>query len=152
MTQSSVFTIKVDRLCRVRAPSSNEDATPNVPLDNDGFLECSRETTWNSDALIPGMLVSVSMAASRGTLVLLGEPGAGKSSAFDALTYELPSIDDVDSDRRSAIRINAVDLVDSTFDELLGRHIAAFPEASQTDASSHGPGWISRDDHHRSAR
>jgi hypothetical protein len=78
-------------------------------------------------ALTPGALVSVRVAAETGALVLLGEPGIGKTTEFNGLGGSLDH-SPTGSLLRRVIDVNAGDLTDGTYDELLGRHLRTLPE------------------------
>lgn len=113
MTAQSYFGITVDRVCRVRG-SQSED-TPDVPLDNAGFLDASASLARTTDELQRGALVHPSIAVQVGALVLLGEPGIGKSTVFEKVIEDDPSV----------IRIHGADLTELTFDSELEPSISA---------------------------
>lgn len=84
MTPRSRFGAVVPRLCRVRT-QSDSDEDP-FPLDDDGFLSPWAPVAGATDEIARGAILEPAMAASGGALVLLGEPGAGKTTVFEELT------------------------------------------------------------------
>ena len=83
MTASPVFGTMVDRLCRIRS-GTVDDELP-FPIDSAGFVVASSAYIGPVEGLIPGAFVTTSVAAHAGALVLLGEPGVGKSTEFEKL-------------------------------------------------------------------
>jgi hypothetical protein len=100
------------------------------PLDLDGFLDPSAATASTGDTSKAGTLVTPAVAAKAGALVLLGEPGVGKTTVFNGLTEALPDVDDAPEAEHVALRLDAARLTESSsFQELLGRRLRALPEA-----------------------
>jgi hypothetical protein len=120
----SVFGTRVNRLCRVRTGTQSDEEP--FPLDGEGFLDGSITVASRADDLVAGMLVRPSVAASVGALVLLGEPGVGKTTVFRDLTDGLSAVGEA-PDRPAVLHIDAVRLTDTTFDALLGRHLRELP-------------------------
>jgi hypothetical protein len=77
MVTTSLFKATVPRLCRVRTGTDSDD-TP-FPLDSDGFLDPTVAISSTADTVTAGTLVTPAVAATAGALVLLGEPGVGKT-------------------------------------------------------------------------
>jgi hypothetical protein len=129
MTSGSIFPITVDRLCRVRS-GTHGDELP-FALDEDGFLDPSAPHIEGAEILLPGALVPPNVAAEAGALVLLGEPGIGKTRVFEQLVGGMP-------ERRENLRkpgvewVDAADLVDETFEEMLGMHFKTLPSQQDT--------------------
>jgi hypothetical protein len=71
-------------------------------------------------------LIEPHIAAEAGALVLLGEPGVGKTTVFERLTNS-GTVADGASTPLQPIWVDAADLSDVTFDEQLGRHLRALP-------------------------
>ncbi|MFJ5228905.1 NACHT domain-containing protein [Kitasatospora sp. NPDC088391] len=126
-----VFPVRASRYCRVRAdgsPSGSPDADL-FPLDPDGFFADIPAFARPGDADRVGGLVAAADIADREAIVLLGEPGAGKTSLFRMLASDLPEWDDpalpASADR--LLWIDGPELTPATYDEVLGRHLAALP-------------------------
>jgi hypothetical protein len=115
---NAVFGITVDRLCRVRSGSINDEWP--FPLDDegflsplavqDGFLDPSAVQDGSSADLTNGALVPIQVAARSGALILLGEPGVGKSTEFQRLTGG----SDSSVGGRSAPKVTEVNAADLT--------------------------------------
>jgi hypothetical protein len=122
-----LFKARVPRLCRVRTGTESDDMP--FPLDLDGFLDPSAATASTADTITAGMLVTPAMAATTGALVLLGEPGVGKTTVFGGLTDGLPDVDDASQADHALLWLDAARLTESSFHDLLGRRLRALPEA-----------------------
>ncbi|MBC8991840.1 hypothetical protein H9X95_16965 [Micromonospora chalcea] len=125
MEENGIFTTTVKRLCRIRS-GTVEDELP-FPLDGDGFLDPSAVQNGPVVELVPGALVATETAARAGSLVLLGEPGVGKTTEFAALVRNWNQQPTALSPS-PIVEVDAADLSDATFDELLGRHLRRLPE------------------------
>jgi hypothetical protein len=129
MTNTSVFTKTAKRLCRIRTANSRDD-DPFV-LDDDGFLSpyvAYSPRIQAPEGYGPGSLIDPSEVADRGALVLLGEPGAGKTTVFQEVTNGLPRCVTASPDPSGCLWVNAADLVDGTFEDLLGVYLRQLPE------------------------
>jgi hypothetical protein len=115
---------EIDRLCRVRT-TLDDDAEEPFATTDDGFLVPPVELF---DRPRPGAIVTPQVAAGSGSLVLLGEPGVGKTTAFRRLVMERES----ESRFHEVVWIEAVALVDATFDAMIGRHLSSSEPASLT--------------------
>ena len=113
MTAGPVFGFTVDRVCQIRDPQGTSDSA--LPLDDAGFLE-SEPHVQTGEELTAGALVAPHVAAGAGALVLLGEPGIGKSTVFANVVSE-----------SEPVWVDAADLTDATFHDLLGRHLEGLP-------------------------
>ncbi|MCE6995403.1 hypothetical protein LZG04_11370 [Saccharothrix sp. S26] len=121
MSRAPFFPEQVDRLCRVRR---GWDGDTPFDLDAEGFLDVSTRWWRTAGAAVPDGLLTPEEASSGGALVLLGEPGVGKSSAFRRLVSGLTDItDQADDDSHAVLWVDGGDLVDATFDELIGTHV-----------------------------
>jgi hypothetical protein len=110
-TLETDFHVVANRLCRIR---SGDDLVEDLAPDVDGFLEPSGLLISPSGPLIPGGLIAPEdMAVS--AFVLLGEPGIGKSTAFERLL--------ADSRPDHLVRVDGASLTDATFYDLIGRHL-----------------------------
>ncbi|WP_433261601.1 NACHT domain-containing protein [Actinosynnema sp. CS-041913] len=130
MSRAPFFPEQVDRLCRDRRGSDGD--TP-FDLDAAGFLDVSVRWWRTAGAALPGGLLTPEEASGGGALVLLGEPGVGKSSAFRRLVDGLTDItDQADGDKSHAVLwVDGGDLVDASFDELIGVHLKGLAAPGQ---------------------
>lgn len=78
--------------------------------------------------LSPGMLVSPDTAAEAGALVLLGEPGVGKTTVFDGLTAGLLEAGEAGDGEPARLLVDGAELTDSSFEAWLGRYLSQLPE------------------------
>src|SRR6266545_1848783 len=124
MPVASIFAITVDRLCRIRSGTDADDIP--FPVGDDGFLDPSTLQVSSADTLMPGALVDPRAAAEAGALVLLGEPGVGKTTLFEQLALGRDEAQGA-STTRAPVWVDAADLTDATFNELLGRHLKTLP-------------------------
>jgi hypothetical protein len=123
MQSDSVFSVMIDRRCRVRSGTSDDEAP--LQLDDDGFLDPSAAEAAFAEHLMAGALVTQQVAATARALVLLGEPGAGKSTVFARLAYDGETEDE---GHPRVVEVDAADLVDrEAFSALLGIHLDALP-------------------------
>jgi hypothetical protein len=121
----------VPRLCRVRT-GTEEDQEP-FPLDEAGFLADSTRVATNLDEVVPGMLVPPELAASAGSLVLLGEPGVGKTTSLLSIGESRQA-----GPGASLLRIDGAGITDDNFEQRVGRHLLALPrKANATRNESH---------------
>ncbi|PBC45342.1 hypothetical protein CJ177_46375 [Rhodococcus sp. ACPA1] len=68
------------------------------------------------------------MVAAAGAMVVLGEPGAGKTSVLTELTSALPRVVDLwGGESDACLWVSGGDLTEGSFGEELGRHLAALP-------------------------
>ncbi|MEU6012105.1 hypothetical protein [Streptomyces sp. NPDC047453] len=128
--RQEVFTVQARRWCRVRADSTPDEDL--FPLDDDGFLGSDHVFTPPGSKATAGALVAPGDIAREGATVLLGEPGAGKTSVFRSLVEGLPMWDDpsIPDGADRCIWIDGPDLTPATFEEVLGRHLAALPSVA----------------------
>ncbi|XVU21500.1 hypothetical protein ACQPZJ_30030 [Actinoplanes sp. CA-054009] len=124
------------RLCRLRA----NDPSDEVPfrLDPDGFLVQRHEFSWEPDELSDGALVTAATAATSGTLVLLGEPGVGKTTVLRALTADLRDVDEAVDGDSSLLWLDGTDLTDNTVDRALCQYLEQLPAGRRSDTSAAG--------------
>lgn len=127
MSPRSEFGAVADRLCHIRP--DRDEAQVSVPLDRAGFLDASAEFATAVSELGAGALVDPAIVFQAGVLILLGEPGVGKSTTFKAL---------VDENDANVVWVDAADLTDGTFDDRFTRHVRELPP-SGTDAADCGP-------------
>ncbi|MBV1936593.1 hypothetical protein KUF83_08450 [Streptomyces sp. BV286] len=124
---NEVFTVQVPRLCRVRADSSLDGDL--FPLDSDGFLNGEHMVAPPGTEAVPGALVVPSDVSREGATVLLGEPGAGKSTVFRSLVQGLPMWDDptLVEGADCCVWVDGPDLTAATWEMVLGQHLARLP-------------------------
>jgi hypothetical protein len=125
-----VFTIRARRWCRVRADIS--PAEDLFPLDDDGFLGSDHVLAPPGSEATVGALVAPGDVACEGATVLLGEPGAGKTSVFRSLVEGVPMWDDpsVPHGADRCVWIDGPELTPATCEEVLGRHLTALPSVA----------------------
>jgi hypothetical protein len=124
----STFGIRVPRRCRVRS-GDIADELP-FPTDDDGFLAVQVIMPVGPDDELAGRVLSLQEALLGGAVVLLGEPGLGKSTEFDQLRQSAAAsgitVDDP---------IDGADLVDAaSFEHFLGRQLRSLPPVAATRA------------------
>ncbi|XVU26459.1 NACHT domain-containing protein [Actinoplanes sp. CA-054009] len=129
-----------DRLCRVRT----ENPSDEVPfaLDSDGFLAPRHQFSWETAEPSDGALITVAAAAQSGALVLLGEPGVGKTTALRALTERLPLADEATEAEHGLLWLDGTDLTDYTADRLLCRHLERLPSVAEPGLLRAQPGRV----------
>lgn len=127
MARHVKFGVTVDRWVRLR--QSDEVADPPFVLDERGFLASSADQ--------PDRLIRPTAAAVTGGWVLLGEPGAGKTTAFkSALGQDLPDAVPFPGEA-GVVWVDGAELGDAAWaEELIGAHLKALP--ANTDTGS-GP-------------
>ncbi|MFD3653242.1 NACHT domain-containing protein [Streptomyces sp. NPDC058620] len=127
---NEVFTVQAPRWCRVR-PDSSPDGD-FFPLDDDGFLGSEHIVAPLGSEATAGLLVAPGDVACEGVTVLLGEPGAGKTSVFRLLVQGLPMWDDtfVPDGADRCVWVDGPDLTAATWDEVLGSHLRGLPSVA----------------------
>ncbi|MFF9485479.1 NACHT domain-containing protein [Streptomyces sp. NPDC014676] len=139
---NEIFTAQVPRLCRVRADSSLDGDL--FPLDGDGFLSDEHMVAPPGTEATPGVLTTPNDVAREGAVVLLGEPGAGKSTVLRSLVQGLPMWDDpalvVGADH--CVWVDGPDLTAATWDTVLGRHLARLPSVTRDQHPSSSTGQV----------
>ncbi|MCH6161487.1 hypothetical protein [Streptomyces marispadix] len=82
------------------------------------------------------------MIATAGAMVVLGEPGSGKTSVLSQLTEELPSvIDPWEGTTAACLWINGGNLTEASYQEELGCHFDGLPPAGVTTGET-GVLWV----------
>ncbi len=122
----SIFSVTVTRLCRIRSGAVDDELA--FRLDADGFLDVDAAGPANGATDDPaGQLMPLSAALRSGAVVLLGEPGLGKSTEFKRLR-------DIACLLSPPVEVDAAEITDAAaFEELVGRHIRALPVRQTTD-------------------
>jgi len=117
----SIFSVTVTRRCRIRSGAVDDEVA--FRLDADGFLDEEAAVSTDGEIEDPaGRLMPLSAAVRFGAVVLLGEPGLGKSTEFTTLR-------DTEDLGGPTVEIDAAEITDAAaFEELVGRHLRALPE------------------------
>lgn len=121
------FDAPVPRWVRVRSGSDGDD--PPFDLDDDGFLPDPTTTMASAG----GTLIRPDEALDAGALVLLGEPGAGKTTTFTSLTSAGLDTTEPEPGEPGTLWVTGSELSDTTaFNDIFGDHLAALPDAGRT--------------------
>ncbi|MFD4792641.1 NACHT domain-containing protein [Streptomyces anulatus] len=106
-------------------------------MDNDGFLGSEHIMAPLGSEATAGLLVAPGDVSREGATVLLGEPGAGKTSVFRSLVQGLPMWDDpfIPDGADRCVWVDGPDLTAATWDEVLGSHLRGLPSL----AADQGP-------------
>lgn len=127
-----VFGFQVPRVCRVRGRSAT--AEDLISLSSDTYRASDEDLVTESSELREGVLASPSAVAAAGAMVILGEPGSGKTSMLKVLTDGLPRVLDAwDGVTDACLWVSGADLTEATYQDELGRHLEALPPS--TDAA-----------------
>jgi hypothetical protein len=109
--------------------NGSDGGDPPFDLDDDGFL--SGPTTTMASA--GGTLLRPDEALDAGALVLLGEPGAGKTTTFTSLTGASLDTTEPEPGEPGTLWVTGSELSDTTaFNGIFGDHLAALPDAGHT--------------------
>ncbi|MFE5374002.1 hypothetical protein [Streptomyces mirabilis] len=123
-----VFGFHVHRVCRVRGGSAT--AEDLIPLAHEAFRVGDEEVVTEGAGLHDGVLAWPSVVASAGAMVVLGEPGAGKTSLLEDLTEGLPRVVEAWGGTIDAcLWVSGADLTEGSYQDELGRHFDALPPA-----------------------
>ncbi|MFE0521194.1 NACHT domain-containing protein [Streptomyces sp. NPDC058954] len=122
----SPFTQVVPRVCRVRG--SRDPDGDLVELET-GFLDETPDLVTAPSELVSGALAMPGIIAESGVMVLLGEPGAGKTSTFMTIVDGLPRLQDPGEfgDQDSCVWVSGGDLTDVTYADLVGDYLDLLP-------------------------
>lgn len=122
------FHVVANRLCRIRGGDELVDEASLI--GEDGFLEPSRLLLSSSDPPIPGGLIAPEDLPVS-ALVLLGEPGIGKSMAFERLLAT--------SQPAGLVRVDGASLTDANFYDLIGRRLEAVVAVENSERDNGQP-------------
>ena len=132
MAQDLQFTQPVERWVRVREKTDAHD--PPFELDNEGFLPQQNSTSSPS---APGSLIRPEVSTG-GSLVLLGEPGAGKTTTFDLLTGANLETSPPEPGEPGTLWVVGSELSDSAaFESIIGEHLSTLPKIGYASTSPH---------------
>ncbi|WP_151478237.1 hypothetical protein [Streptomyces albicerus] len=101
-------------------------------MATEAFRSGDEEVVTEGAGLREGALALPSVVAAAGATVVLGEPGAGKTSVLEDLTDGLPRV--VDSwagDTDACLWVSGADLTEVSYQDELGRHLDALPTAGE---------------------
>lgn len=113
----------VERWLRIRMPEGTDD--PPFHLDADGFLAPPRRWSGLFGGLNDDLIRPTDALASRGALVLLGEPGLGKTTTFNHVAPE-PD-DDPEPGEPGAVWVRGAELTDQAdLDQRVARFLTAW--------------------------
>lgn len=121
-----VFGFHVPRVCRVRGEQvAAEDLIVQAA---EAFRAGDENVVMDAEQLRPGALALPAVVAAAGAMVVLGEPGAGKTSVLEQLTNELPRVLDTWSRAADAcLWVTGGDLTEHSYEEELGSHLLSLP-------------------------
>ncbi|MFC9355153.1 NACHT domain-containing protein [Rhodococcus sp. NPDC057014] len=130
---SDVFGVRIPRVCRMRGTQDPEDL---VARGESTFRSHSEEVVTDLGNLREGVLTLPSVVAKSGAMVVLGEPGAGKTSVLNDLTSKLPRVvESWDGLSDACLWVSGGDLTESSYGEELGCHLAALPPTEDADGA-----------------
>ncbi|MGI5277010.1 NACHT domain-containing protein [Streptomyces rochei] len=135
-----VFGFHVPRVCRIRgAHATAEDSIPRV---TEAFRTGDDDVVTEVERLREGALALPAVIAAAGAMVVLGEPGAGKTSVLRHLTNLLPRVVDTwDPATDACLWVTGGDLTENSYLEELGCHLESLPPEGDTAADA-GVLWV----------
>lgn len=124
-----VFGFHVSRVCRIRGEATTDDLSP---LTGGAFRPGHEELVTEEDELGKGALAMPHVVSAFGAMVVLGEPGAGKTSVLRDLTEGMAYVENAwDGSSHACLWISGADLTEGSYDEELGNHLEALPQAGE---------------------
>ncbi|MBQ0849331.1 hypothetical protein J8N05_14070 [Streptomyces sp. BH-SS-21] len=130
-----VFGFHVPRVCRIRGENVKTDEIAH--LSGEGLRPDYEDLITDGVNLRDGALAPPAVVAAAGAMVVLGEPGAGKTSVLEDLTSDLPRVGDAwGRDADACLWISGADLTEGSYQDELGRHIDALPQNGADTGSS----------------
>lgn len=128
MSRELEFDAPVPRWVRVRSGPDGDDLP--FDLDDDGFLP---DPTTATSASAGATLIRPDEAFDVGALVLLGEPGTGKTTTFTSLTGAGLDTTEPEPGEAGTLWVTGSELSDTTaFNDIFADHLAALPDAGHS--------------------
>ncbi|MFJ6842481.1 NACHT domain-containing protein [Streptomyces griseoluteus] len=136
-----VFGIHVPRVCRIRgAHAAAEDSIPRVA---EAFRTGDDDVATHAGQLREGALALPSVVAGAGAMIVLGEPGAGKTSVLKHLTDMLPRVvDRWDPSVDACLWVAGGDLTEISYQGELGCYLESLPSAETGATADAGTLWV----------
>lgn len=123
-----VFAFHVHRLCRIRG--EHAAAEEWVPRESEAFRAEQQQVAIDPKRLSEGDLAPPEVIAATGAMVVLGEPGAGKTSVLKSLTDAVPRVTGIwEEDSDACLWISGGDLTEGSYEAELGSHLSSLPPA-----------------------
>jgi len=128
---TGLFRRHVPRFCRVLG--TGDLAGDANGLGADGFSDEAPALATDPSNLREGDLARPETVAAAGVMVLLGEPGGGKTSVLAALTADIPPLAGTWAGESDACAwVTGADLTEHTYDAQLGSLLTNLPLASSS--------------------
>ncbi|MCC3332976.1 hypothetical protein [Nocardia abscessus] len=108
-----------------------------ISRDLGAFRRSDEEVVADDSELTDGVLASASVVARAGAMVVLGEPGAGKTSLLAERIKDLPKlVDGWDGRGDCCLWVSGADLTEFSYDAEIGGHLAALPPVEESSTES----------------
>ncbi|MEV4615673.1 hypothetical protein AB0K43_24230 [Kitasatospora sp. NPDC049258] len=128
---TGAFAVHAPRFCRIRG-AGDLDGDP-FSLGGSVFSDEAPAVVEDPAALTEDSLATPQVVAAAGMMVLLGEPGAGKTAVLTELTASLPRlVEPWSGESDECVWVRGGDLTEATYAECLGQFLTALPAAGGT--------------------
>ncbi|MEV6060888.1 hypothetical protein AB0L62_12890 [Nocardia asteroides] len=108
-----------------------------ISRDLGAFRRSDEEVVADDSKLTDGVLASASVVARAGAMVVLGEPGAGKTSFLAERIKDLPElVDGWDGRGDCYLWVSGADLTEFSYDGEIGDHLVALPPVEESSTES----------------